>query len=256
LGSPEVNQNDATTAPAVTEPYRRFSRYSYELTRFVGFFTWSVKRADQYTEVIASLGVPDSGVEEHVGEAAREQRKYVRLILELLLSRGTDNFLTYIAELLAVVFTARPETLRSSETVKVEDVLRHQTMDELLHSLAERKVEKLSYQGVRDLQQDLIDKLGFQLFLSASDLTRAVRIIEMRNLVAHNRGVVNSVFKRRTGDSSATVGQRLKLDAKAVFSDLEFLSGLAKDIDHRAALKWGLARTCDASADHESSADT
>jgi len=50
--------------------------------------------------------------------------------LQMTLSRGVDNYLTYIAEVYGARLSHAPETLRSSETVKVEDVLKHESMDD------------------------------------------------------------------------------------------------------------------------------
>src|SRR5260221_6988835 len=125
-----------------------------------------------------------------MGRQARIKR-FGRFVIEMMLVRGADNFLTYVSELLALVFTSRPETLKSGETVRLDEILQHSTMDDLVKRLAERRVERLSYQGMRDLQKDLSEKLSFELFPSPESLVRAVRVIEIRNLLVHNRGIVN-----------------------------------------------------------------
>jgi hypothetical protein len=73
------------------------------------------------------------------------------MFLEMMLSRATENFLTYVTELLTLVFRTRPETLRTSETVRLDAILKHVNMEDLIHELAERRVNQLSYQGMRDL---------------------------------------------------------------------------------------------------------
>src|SRR6266511_3891545 len=73
------------------------------------------------------------------------------LVLQMAVQRSVDNYLTYLSELLALLFRTRPETLRSSETVPLEEVLRHMSMDELIAALAERRVERLAYLGMADL---------------------------------------------------------------------------------------------------------
>jgi hypothetical protein len=54
--------------------------------------------------------------------------RHERLIAEMLLCRQVDNFLTYLAELMSLVFHHRPEMLRSDEKVSAKDVLNHQTI--------------------------------------------------------------------------------------------------------------------------------
>jgi hypothetical protein len=170
--------------------------------------------------------------------------QYGRFVMEMLLVRATDNFLTYIAELLALVFTTRPETLKSNEMVRLEEILQHSTMEDLVQYLAERRVERLSYQGMKDLQKDLADRLGFELFLSDESLARAIRIIEVRNLIVHNRGIVNRLFQTRTGDSKVAIGSPVRITlANTMIEDLDLLAKSVVQMDERAAVKFGLHRS-------------
>src|SRR5271157_4510607 len=49
------------------------------------------------------------------------------LICEMAVCRVVDNYLTYVSDLLGLIFSARPETLKSSEEVTLEFVLTHRT---------------------------------------------------------------------------------------------------------------------------------
>jgi hypothetical protein len=169
--------------------------------------------------------------------------RFARFVCEMMAVRGTDNFLTYLSELLALIFTSRPETLRSAETVRLDEILQHKTMDDLVKRLAERRVERLSYQGMKDLQKDLSEKLSFEIFTSSETLARAVQIIEVRNLLVHNRGIVNATFQTRTGTSARAIGGVLEMRPRSVVDDLDFLAKSVVDIDERAAQKFALARS-------------
>jgi hypothetical protein len=230
-----------------TEPCSRFFDFDEEISAFFIFFVSWTRRPDKMYEDVLRVIYPSESeelkallAEPKAGEA--NIKRFYRFVLEMMLVRGTDNFLTYLSELLALIFTSRPETLKSAETVKLEDILQHATMDDLVKRLAERRVERLSYQGMKDLQKDLAEKLNFEIFPSAEPLSRAVRIIELRNLLVHNRGIVNRTFQSRTGDSSLAIGSKLELRPRPLIFDLEFLANSVLDIDERAALKFGLAR--------------
>lgn len=82
----------------------------------------------------------------------------------MMLTRAVDNHLAYISDLPALVLRTRPETLRSSETIGLDTVLQHDTMDELVSELSEKRVNQLSYEGMRDLSTYLADRLGPILF--------------------------------------------------------------------------------------------
>lgn len=228
----------------LTGPCSSFFDYDEQIVEFLMFFVEWTLRPDKMLEDLDKLIGLAPGEEPKPLPKMGEKyvKRFGRMVLEMLLVRGTDNFLTYLSQLLALIFTERPETLRSSETVRLEDILQHKTMEDLVKQLAERRVERLSYQGMKDLQKDLKEKLGFEIFPSSEALSRAVEIIEIRNLIVHNRGVVNRTFQARTGDSSTNINNRLR-DAVRVTSDLDFLGHSVLDIDERAAQKFGLTRS-------------
>lgn len=166
----------------------------------------------------------------------------MNLLSQMILCRSVDNYLTYLSDLLAVVFQTRPETLRSSEKVPLDLVLKDPSMDVLVGMLAERKVNELSYQGMRSIAEYLSDHLGFELFESTEDLEKAVEYIEYRNLIAHNRGTINRVFVSRMPKFSDQLGETLTLDSDAVSEIGHFLRESAYRIDGCATEKWKLPR--------------
>ena len=165
------------------------------------------------------------------------------VVFQMLVTRSVDSFLTYIADLLALLFRTRPEMLRSAEQVRTEFILRFDSMDDLVEALAERRVERLSYAGMDDLTTNLSESVGFDLFPDAADLARAARIVEDRNLIVHNRAVVNRRYLSKVAEATTALGDRLELDFEPVFADLSFLTERATDIDARAAAKWSIAQS-------------
>jgi hypothetical protein len=233
-----------------TEACGRYARDVFDLLGFVGFVAQVATRSDEIQR-IAEKALRDTAVSDKDrepsdatpgtdGAATRQLREFRHLLLQMMLSRGVDNFLTYVSQLLALVFRTRPETLRSSETVRVDEVLRHESMDELVNDLADRRVNRLAYLGMRELADDLADKLDLRLFERDEDLERAVEVIEIRNLIAHNRAVVNQTFLRRLPPSREREGDLVALEFDRVYSELRFLTERVFDIDGRAASKFAL----------------
>lgn len=162
------------------------------------------------------------------------------ILLEMLLCRAADSYISYLTELLALIFTTRPESLRSDEKVSFNDILQFSEMKDVVAYLAEEKVLKLAYKGMRDLATELGKRPGLTLFNDQADLENAIRIIELRNLLAHNRGVVNRLFKTRLPNYPAAVGDRLILPQAQVFQDIDFFARSVCDIEARAAVKFGV----------------
>ena len=253
----EQSHEHAQPPDPMTEPCSRYFRDHWGLMAFVGFVSDLAIYTDKaHMNLLKGLvGKDDDGhyttlterqrdeLKEKIkrgGVAVERLRSQRQLILEMMLCRAVDNCLTYVSDILALIFHTKPETLKSSETIRLDALLQHESMDELISTLAERRVERLAYQGMSDLSADLSERLGFNLFEKDEELERAIRIVEMRNLIVHNRAAVNRRFLFRIPNFSAKLGDTLELNADDVFDDLNFLAHSCSDIDGRAASKFGL----------------
>jgi hypothetical protein len=190
----------------MSEPCARYFATYMELVAFVAFVATVSKRADEVRRLAheaLQFGQPEDEREEESEDASAVAafRRYRSLLLETVLTRAVDNYLGYVSELLALAFLTKPEMLRSDETVPVRLVLEHDTMGDLIEDLAERRVERLAYQSLRDLSQYLRERVGFDLFGSDEHFEGAARLVELRNLVVHNRGVVNRTFEPARRDT-------------------------------------------------------
>ena len=81
--------------------------------------------------------------------------------------------------------------LKSGQEVTVEFVVEHIATKDLIPALVEGRVMELSYKGMSDLCTYTEKKLGFRLFPDEGKLRKAVRLVDMRNVIVHNRGKVN-----------------------------------------------------------------
>jgi hypothetical protein len=173
-----------------------------------------------------------------IKEALIGFQQHTVLLAEMAFLRVVDNYLTYLTELLSEIFLARPETLRSSEQVKVDFVLGHASMDELIARLAQRKVDRLAFSGMGELANYFGEDLKLPLFLVDGDLERAVRLIEVRNLLVHNRGIVNERFKFRVRTSTEDIGSQVTVDSDR--DDISWLVDAVSNLDGRALVKYRL----------------
>lgn len=174
-----------TEGLVATKPLEDFLREDRKLIGFVVFLGGLIEGSDKARRAVSQALLDLARTPERrekyeadlrQGDVAREtmQANYAQMLTRMTLQHGVDNFLTYVTELLRLIFSTTPEALRSSETVAVEDVLRHPTIDELVRFLVERKVDRLSYQSMRDLSGDLDRTLGFPL-VESTDIQRGIR---------------------------------------------------------------------------------
>lgn len=163
------------------------------------------------------------------------------LIGEVVVTRAVDSYLTYISELLSLVFRKRPETLRSKEQISIDFVLGFDSLEELQDAIAERRVERLSYRGMAELADWVRDTLGFTLISDRERLRLIERLVEQRNLIVHHRGIIDHRFIRKCGTAFGNVGDALDL-REASAEGFMVLSEAVWDADGRAAEKWDLER--------------
>lgn len=168
--------------------------------------------------------------------------KHETLASEMALCRVVDNYLTYVTDLLGLIFAARPETLKSSESVTLEFVLTYPTTPQLIRAIVRKKVDQLSYQGMKDLMDFCSKRLQFPLLKSQEDIAKAVKLIETRNIIVHNRGIVNETFLRRVPDPGFAKGHQVKLEWPDILAYANFLSHIVHEHEYGARQKFGIAQ--------------
>jgi hypothetical protein len=169
----------------------------------------------------------------------RELDEFTQLLLQMVLARSVDNYLTYVSELLRLVLRTRPETLDGETKVEVAFVLGHETMEELHVALADQRVDELAQSGFGELAGTLRDELGFSLFDDSGRLDLATRLVAARNVIVANRGVVDRSYLESAPGSDLRIGDPLLLE-DSVVRDLDVLIGGVSDADARAAERWTL----------------
>jgi hypothetical protein len=198
---------DETHQPRIptkgTDAYDLYLQDYRRLEEFVGFIFFLASTTDKIAVTVAETQLDPDLVDDSLDEEKKASRRRIieekgvghlkrllaqlQLILQTMLCRNVDNFLTYLSQLLSLIFRTKPETLRSNEQIKVDFALQYSTMDDLVDAIAEKKVTDLSYAGMRQLSDYLRDRLGLELFTDEPALERAIFLIEVRNLIVHNR---------------------------------------------------------------------
>jgi hypothetical protein len=243
----EAKPANAATLLLMSAARSRHMKASAEITQFLNWVIVSAIHLDGAVRDIAKsqrrAGFRDKSLKRELTVGAGAGRKigvFYRLMTEMALSRAVDSYIAYLTELLSLIFRARPESLRSGEEVKLDFVLAHSTRAGLINALIDRKVNQLSYQGMRSLSQFLSRKLGFELFQSEESLERAVLLVEIRNLIVHARGIVNETFVQRVAKPPVPCGNRIRLTINDVKAHIAFLTDSVSDIESRAHDKFGI----------------
>ena len=90
-----------------------------------------------------------------------------QFILEMSFCRSVDNFLTYISDMLTLLFVTKKNYLtRFSKSVDTDLIVEKDNVNEIIHEIVEREVMSLSHRNIKDLSKFLgqKDKLKIKMF--------------------------------------------------------------------------------------------
>lgn len=166
--------------------------------------------------------------------ASIQLKKHVPFFNEVMLCRHVDNMLNYFSGLLYEIFTSRPDTLRSSQKIEVSHVLEHASMESFIQAIAWRQVEELSYRSFKDLVKYFQEKFGLEILKDEAVLDALSESVEIRNLSAHNRCVVNKKFIAKSCVAADALGKRLTLSIDYVSGMVDLIFDVVHGIDKHA----------------------
>lgn len=230
-----------------TEALQSYLQSFAQINEFLNFVLGMVSHIEHTAKKMRELKATLEKVvppEKHVPESEwkgplEDLKKHRQLFLEILLVRHVENYLNFLSSLLRVIFVSRPEVLRSAEKIDLETVFRHSSIDDLVRTVAERKVESLSYSSFGDLATYFEEKFHIDL-VQSDDLRTVVEAIETRNISVHNRCVVNQRFVTRTGLTDAKVGKTRSLGIEDVERIAVVLTRSSLAVDKAARKSLGI----------------
>jgi hypothetical protein len=257
---------DACSCPAFAYAEEHLRLWRFETYIFAGGLTStrsssevaSVVPAEEGLRHILAISFPEKDVEQMVAAtshiftpdmlaaigafvnipSSQTLQTYAPTMFELIFCRMVDNYLIYLRDLLALIYQTRPEMLKSSEQVTYEFILQFSTMEDVITGLAEKRANELAYKGFREIVA-FWNKHGLDLFSTSDGLESILRLVETRNILVHNRGIINSIFKKRVPNHLSKIGDRIKY-GEEFYEDAEMLTTSVFDIDARAVNKFGL----------------
>jgi hypothetical protein len=194
----------------------------------------------------------DAGATVHIGLAHRleercksvgnkkalEQAHRTRRILNYaLFSNVVDNFQTYLAEILYQIFETKPEIF-SGKQIPAKWLFDEPDLDSLKRRLIEKNILDLGYKSIDDLVQYFENNHSIEMVNGEFAKIRLSLIIQIRNLIAHNRGVVNSVFVFKTGTKRLSLGDYVR-QYDPIYTN-RWLTSVAQNLDAQVVSKIGV----------------
>jgi hypothetical protein len=174
------------------------------------------------------------------GPLTKFLRKNRQVLLEMFMARLIDNFQVYLVDLVRLVLHAKPAMLSTrQQTLTLEELLKYDRIEELVHDIIERRVNALTYEGFLELQSWCGDR-GLEIQVLPADRELVTELIATRNAITHNRGVVDEKYIRTVPSSSFSLGVTRNLQVDDLFSALATLHRVVAETDRLAAEKFQL----------------
>lgn len=197
---------------------------------------YSNKSQDDFKSLQDTIDNPD--------RAFKNLKKFGGINSKNIAVATADGFLWFISNAIQAAMKKRPELLKSSESVRIEEIMEFESRKDLINYLIDRKVNALSYGGMKQIEKFVLDSLGVEIFESESERAKLRTLIEVRNIFAHNRGVVNHVFlervnglERHTG-MKFVLGQSVHLDFDELMLFSEVALKVAISLDQKICRKF------------------
>jgi hypothetical protein len=160
---------------------------------------------------------------------------------EMCFCRAVNSFLTYVAGLMTLIYEKYPKKLPSNKQTTYGFCIEHHMAGDLISALAEETVMALTHQNLDALAVYFRKNLDLVLFTEDAATANASLCVDIRNIITHNRGIVNRFFVQRNPQFADSLGKRVVVDEKDSQEMLGSLGHCARQLDLRAVMKFGLA---------------
>ncbi|MBM3851596.1 MAG: hypothetical protein FJ399_00410 [Verrucomicrobia bacterium] len=174
------------------------------------------------------------------GKSTKFLRSRRQELLEMFVAREVDNFQVYLVDAIRASLKKQPNVLKtSSESLTLEYVLEFKSTEELLQAIVEQKVQNLSYEGFGRLRS-WCSRKGIVIEIPPDSEASIVELIACRNVIAHNRGVVDQRYLDAVPSSRFKVGSPRELETDDLFGAARLLRQIVQDTDRSLVAKFSL----------------
>ena len=162
-----------------------------------------------------------------------------KVLSRIVFSSIVDNFETYLSDILFEIYLAKPETLRSEQMVKVEDVLNCSDIQDFIIFWAKQKIGKLQKGSVKGFIAENKQIKDLNIINSATQ-NEIEKILQIRHLYSHRNGIVDDKFIKYfpTGYS---VGIEHQMSIDEILDNIEYLSKTIDKMDNAAIVRYSLS---------------
>lgn len=177
--------------------------------------------------------------------ALRQLMRFASVQSRNLTNATVNGLQHYFSEIVQAAASNRPEILRSSETLRVDEILRFNRYKDLVTFLIDKKINELSYSGIKGMESYFRERLGIEMFATDRSRILLTTFVEIRNINVHNRGFVNDLFLSKVGKVDGfefVKGKYFHVGSEMLQLMSDNAMETALKLDYAVASKFGLQR--------------
>ncbi|ABG60189.1 AlbA family DNA-binding domain-containing protein [Cytophaga hutchinsonii] len=162
-----------------------------------------------------------------------------KILSRIIFSSFVDNFETFLSDLLYEIFLANPSTLKSGQTVTIEEVLNCSDIQEFVRYCSKQKLSKLQKGSVKGFIKDnkQISELNA---IDNGQQNEIEKILQIRHLYSHRNGIVDEKFLQYFTGLFALNSEH-QMPISEICDKLCYLVNITHQIDTKAIIKFNLA---------------
>jgi len=161
-----------------------------------------------------------------------------KLLCKILFSSLVDNFEVYLSDLLYEIFLAIPDTLKSQQSVTIEEVLNCSDLQEFVKYWAKQKILKLQRGSVKGFIKDNKQISDLNIIDDAMQ-NEIEKNLQIRHLYSHRNGIVDEKFLQYFETSALNSEHQLSIHE--ICNRLCYLVDVVNKIDIEAITKYNLS---------------
>lgn len=227
----------------ITNACAHFFENTNHLAEFFYYIICTTQKVDEMricaVKALAQIHEQEPEKEKLKHIATDKLKKYFGLILELWLCRLVESYENYLSSILKDVFLCCPQILKSSEVVKLDEVLKYKTMDDFVTEMTEKKVNELSYSSFDDLFDFFDKRLGVKI-IDESNKSIVRKAIEIRNISVHNDCIINRRYINKLQLNEYLLGTRKNIEPEYLNNVIDVLYNNVMELDTRLINKFGI----------------
>ncbi|MEG1523277.1 MAG: ATP-binding protein [Bacteroidales bacterium] len=161
-----------------------------------------------------------------------------KVLSRILYSSIVDNFETYLSDILLEIYLAKPETLKSEQTVKVEEVLNCSDLQDFIMYWAKQKIGKLQKGSVKGFISENKQIRDLKVIDNVKQ-DEIEKILQIRHLYSHRNGIVDDKFLKYFSGFAPGAEHQIAIDE--ILNQIEYLTHVIDEIDKAAIAKYNLS---------------